>query len=36
MVDEQYLYVVNDKYGDGEINFFVEVGHGDLRLMIND
>ena len=28
MVDEQNLAVVNDKNRDGEINFFVDVGHG--------
>ena len=27
MVNQQNLFVVNDKNGDGEINFFVEVGH---------
>src|ERR1019366_1618546 len=31
MVDEQYLVVVNDKDGDGEINFFVDVGHTGMR-----
>ena len=31
MVDEQYLFLVNDEDGDGEINFFVDVGHADLR-----
>jgi hypothetical protein len=28
MMNQQNLFVVNDKNGDGEINFFVEVGHG--------
>jgi hypothetical protein len=28
MVDEQNFAGVNDKNGDGEVNFFVEVGHG--------
>ena len=28
MMDEQNFAVVNDKNGDGEINFFVDVGHG--------
>jgi hypothetical protein len=27
MVDEQNFAVVNDKNGDGEVNFFVDVGH---------
>ena len=27
MVDEQHFAVVNDKNGDREINFFVDVGH---------
>ena len=28
MVNEQNLFLVNDEDGDGEINFFVDVGHG--------
>jgi hypothetical protein len=28
MMDEQNFSVVNDKDRDGEINFFVDVGHG--------
>jgi hypothetical protein len=27
MMDEQNLAVVNDKNRDGEINFFVDMGH---------
>jgi len=27
-VDEQDLAVVNDKEGDREVNFLVDVGHG--------
>jgi hypothetical protein len=30
MVDEQDLSTVNDEDGDGEINFFVNVGHENL------
>ena len=30
MVDEQNFAVVNDEDGDGEINFFVDVGHARL------
>jgi hypothetical protein len=30
MVDEQNLAVMNNKDGDGEINFFVDVGHAKI------
>ena len=36
MVDEQNLAIVNDKNRNGKINFFVDVGHLDLRVEIHD
>jgi hypothetical protein len=36
MMDEQNFSVVNNKNRDGEINFFVDVGHRELRFMIYD
>ena len=35
MVDEQYLFLVNDEDGDGEINFFVDVGHEFIFFKFN-
>jgi hypothetical protein len=36
MMNQQNLSAVDDENGDGEINFFVDVGHRNLRFMICD